>query len=131
MTPHDSTRLHSTELFKIFFSLLTLQLLFCKKLVGREKINKGERKRHREKGKKTREREEKETEAKKEKNGNLSGGINRFSCCIDGVLITVDRSYHVGNIRCKCVHVNQVVTLFYITVCLIKLVISVTSLSFL
>ena len=31
-----STRLHSTELFKIFFSLLTLQLLFCKKLVGRE-----------------------------------------------------------------------------------------------
>ena len=32
-----STRLHSTELFKIFFSLLTLQLLFCKKLVGREK----------------------------------------------------------------------------------------------
>ena len=28
---------HSTELFKIFFSLLTLQLLFCKKLVGREK----------------------------------------------------------------------------------------------
>ena len=29
---------HSTELFKIFFSLLTLQLLFCKKLVGREKI---------------------------------------------------------------------------------------------
>ena len=34
-----STRLHSTELFKIFFSLLTLQLLFCKKLVGREKIN--------------------------------------------------------------------------------------------
>ena len=28
---------HSTEL-KIFFSLLTLQLLFCKKLVGREKI---------------------------------------------------------------------------------------------
>ena len=33
-----STRLHSTELFKIFFSLLTLQLLFCKKLVGREKI---------------------------------------------------------------------------------------------
>ena len=34
-----STRLHSTELFKIFFSLLTLQLLFSKKLVGREKIN--------------------------------------------------------------------------------------------
>ena len=34
-----STRLRSTELFKIFFSLLTLQLLFCKKLVGREKIN--------------------------------------------------------------------------------------------
>ena len=34
-----STRLHSTELFKIFFSLLTLQLLFCKKLVGREKKN--------------------------------------------------------------------------------------------
>ena len=33
-----STRLHSTELFKIFFSLLTLQLLFCKKLVGRETI---------------------------------------------------------------------------------------------
>ena len=33
ITPHDST-----ELFKIFFSLLTLQLLFCKKLVGREKI---------------------------------------------------------------------------------------------
>ena len=33
-----STPLHSTELFKIFFSLLTLQLLFCKKLVGREKI---------------------------------------------------------------------------------------------
>ena len=33
-----STRLHSTELFKIFFSLLTLPLLFCKKLVGREKI---------------------------------------------------------------------------------------------
>ena len=33
-----STRLHSTELFKVFFSLLTLQLLFCKKLVGREKI---------------------------------------------------------------------------------------------
>ena len=32
-----STRLHSTELFKIFFSLPTLQLLFCKKLVGREK----------------------------------------------------------------------------------------------
>ena len=32
-TPHDST-----ELFKIFFSLLTLQLLFCKKLVGREKM---------------------------------------------------------------------------------------------
>ena len=30
--------LHSTELFKIFFSLLTVQLLFCKKLVGREKI---------------------------------------------------------------------------------------------
>ena len=29
---------HSTELFKIFFSLLTLQLLFCKKLVGQEKI---------------------------------------------------------------------------------------------
>ena len=29
---------HSTELFKIFFSLLTLQLLFWKKLVGREKI---------------------------------------------------------------------------------------------
>ena len=28
---------HSTESFKIFFSLLTLQLLFCKKLVGREK----------------------------------------------------------------------------------------------
>ena len=34
-----STRLHSTELFKIFFSLLTLQLLFCKKLVSREKID--------------------------------------------------------------------------------------------
>ena len=34
----QSTRLHSTELFKIFFSLLILQLLFCKKLVGREKI---------------------------------------------------------------------------------------------
>ena len=33
-----STPLHSTELFKIFFSLLTLQLLFCKKRVGREKI---------------------------------------------------------------------------------------------
>ena len=33
-----STRLHSTELFKILFSLLTLQLLFCKKLIGREKI---------------------------------------------------------------------------------------------
>ena len=33
-----STPLNSTELFKIFFSLLTLQLLFCKKLVGREKI---------------------------------------------------------------------------------------------
>ena len=33
------TRHDSTELFKIFFSLLTLQLLFCKKLVGREKIN--------------------------------------------------------------------------------------------
>ena len=30
--------LNSTELFKIFFSLLTLQLLFCKKLVGREKM---------------------------------------------------------------------------------------------
>ena len=29
---------YSTELFKIFFSLLTLQLLFCKKLVGQEKI---------------------------------------------------------------------------------------------
>ena len=34
-----STPLHSTELFKIFFSLLTLQLLFCKKLVGREKTS--------------------------------------------------------------------------------------------
>ena len=33
-----STPLHSTELFKIVSSLLTLQLLFCKKLVGREKI---------------------------------------------------------------------------------------------
>ena len=33
-----STRLHSNELLKIFFSLLTLQLLFCKKLVGREKM---------------------------------------------------------------------------------------------
>ena len=33
-----STPLNSTELFKIFFSLLTLQLLFCKKLVGREKM---------------------------------------------------------------------------------------------
>ena len=33
-----STRLHSTELFKISFSLLTQQLLFCKKLVGREKM---------------------------------------------------------------------------------------------
>ena len=33
MTRHDSN-----ELFKIFFALLTLQLLFCKKLVGREKI---------------------------------------------------------------------------------------------
>ena len=33
-----STRLHSTELFKIFFSLLNLKLLFCKKLVGREKV---------------------------------------------------------------------------------------------
>ena len=33
-----SASLHSTELFKIFFSLLTLQLLFCKKLVGREKM---------------------------------------------------------------------------------------------
>ena len=33
-----TTRHDSTELFKIFFSLLTLQLLFCKKLVGREKI---------------------------------------------------------------------------------------------
>ena len=30
---------HSTELFKIFFSLLTLSTaFFCKKLVGREKI---------------------------------------------------------------------------------------------
>ena len=38
-TPHDTTRHDSTELFKIFFSLLTLQLLFCKKLVGREKNN--------------------------------------------------------------------------------------------
>ena len=36
--PLHSTPLHCTELFKIFFSLLTLQLLFCKKLVGREKI---------------------------------------------------------------------------------------------
>ena len=34
-----STRLHSIELFKIFFPLLTLQLLFCKKLVDREKID--------------------------------------------------------------------------------------------
>ena len=34
-----STPLNSTELFKIFFSLLTLQLLFCKKLVGREKMS--------------------------------------------------------------------------------------------
>ena len=33
-----STPLHSTELFKILFSLLTLQLLFCKKLVGLEKM---------------------------------------------------------------------------------------------
>ena len=33
-----SKRFHSTELFKIFFSLLTLQLLFCKKLVVQEKI---------------------------------------------------------------------------------------------
>ena len=33
-----STSLYSTELFKIFFSLLTLQLLFCKKRVGREKM---------------------------------------------------------------------------------------------
>ena len=33
-----STPLNSIELFKIFFSLLTLQLLFCKKLVGREKM---------------------------------------------------------------------------------------------
>ena len=32
------TSLHSTELFKIFFSPLTLQLLFCKKLVSREKM---------------------------------------------------------------------------------------------
>ena len=38
-----STRLHFTELFKIFFSLLTLQLLFCKKLVGREKMKSKER----------------------------------------------------------------------------------------
>ena len=38
-TPPHSTSLYSTELFKIFFSLLTLQLLLCKKLVGREKIN--------------------------------------------------------------------------------------------
>ena len=37
-TPHDTTRHDSTELFKIFFLLLTLELLFCKKLVGREKI---------------------------------------------------------------------------------------------
>ena len=36
LTSHDTTRHDSTELFKIFFSLLTLQLLFCKKLVGRE-----------------------------------------------------------------------------------------------
>ena len=35
---HHSTQHDSTELFKIFFSLLTLQLLFCKKLVGREKM---------------------------------------------------------------------------------------------
>ena len=33
-----STPLHSTELFKIFFLLLILQLLFCQKLVGREKM---------------------------------------------------------------------------------------------
>ena len=33
-----STRFRSTELFKKFFSLLTLLLLFCKKLVGREKM---------------------------------------------------------------------------------------------
>ena len=39
-TPLHSTPLNSTELFKIFFLLLTLQLLFCKKLVGREKIKK-------------------------------------------------------------------------------------------
>ena len=32
-TPHDST-----ELFKIFFSLLALNCFFCKKLVDREKI---------------------------------------------------------------------------------------------
>ena len=32
-----STSLYSTELFKILFSLLTLQLLFYKKLVGRKK----------------------------------------------------------------------------------------------
>ena len=38
VSEHDSTRHDSTELFKIFFSQLTLQLLFCKKLVGREKI---------------------------------------------------------------------------------------------
>ena len=34
---------HSTELFKIFFSLLTLQLLISKKLVGREKREECER----------------------------------------------------------------------------------------
>ena len=38
LTRLHTTRHDSTELFKIFFSLLTLQLLFCKKLVGREKI---------------------------------------------------------------------------------------------
>ena len=32
-----STQLHPTEPFKIFFSLLILQLFFCKKLVGRKK----------------------------------------------------------------------------------------------
>ena len=37
-TPLHLTSLYSTKLFKIFFSLLNLQLLFCKKLVGREKF---------------------------------------------------------------------------------------------
>ena len=34
-----ATPFHSTELFKIFFSLLTLSTAFCKKLVGREKMH--------------------------------------------------------------------------------------------